>query len=377
MSRARNTKIKMVMLGALLLGTTFLSSAPQVNAAADARPTLTKVASFNHQVTGVTVSKDGRIFVNFPRWTEDAPVSVAEVGKDGSLKAYPDEKWNSFRNTKIGKMDPAEYFVCVQSVVADGGNLWVLDPAAPGNERILMKGPKLVKIDLASNKVAQVIAFDENAAPQGSYLNDLRFSPDGNTAYITDSGKAALVVVDVKAGTARRVLEEHPSTQAEKDVVVHADGKELRRPDGRTPMFNADGIALSADGGTLYWQALTGKTLYRIATAALADSSLDAAALEKKVEKAGMNGVADGLWMDKNDRLYITSPEDDSVKARNIDGAPQMLVQDKRLRWPDTFSQGPDGALYVTASHIQDSPWFKPGAPKEVKSELWKIALSK
>jgi hypothetical protein len=29
--------------------------------------------------------------------------------------------------------------------------------------------------------------------------------------------------------------------------------------------------------------------------------------------------------------------------------------------WPDTFSQGPDGTLYVTASHIQDSPWFHLG----------------
>jgi len=33
-------------------------------------------------------------------------------------------------------------------------------------------------------------------------------------------------------------------------------------------------------------------------------------------------------------------------------------VQDARLRWPDSFAQGPDGAIYVTASHIQDSPWF-------------------
>lgn len=33
---------------------------------------LTQVARFQHQVTGVTVAQDGRIFVNFPRWTEDS-----------------------------------------------------------------------------------------------------------------------------------------------------------------------------------------------------------------------------------------------------------------------------------------------------------------
>lgn len=39
---------------------------------------LEEAASFPHQVTGVACSPDGRVFVNFPRWTEDAPVSVAE-----------------------------------------------------------------------------------------------------------------------------------------------------------------------------------------------------------------------------------------------------------------------------------------------------------
>ena len=32
-----------------------------------------------------------------------------------------------------------------------------------------------------------------------------------------------------------------------------------------------------------------------------------------------------------------------------------------RLVWPDTFSQGPDGAIYITASHINDSPQYKKG----------------
>lgn len=39
----------------------------------------------------------------------------------------------------------------------------------------------------------------------------------------------------------------------------------------------------------------------------------------------------------------------------------RQLLTDSRLRWPDTFSQGPDGAIYLTASHIQDSPWFHMG----------------
>jgi hypothetical protein len=54
-------------------------------AAPSTAQTLAPVATFGHQVTGVAVSADGRRFVNFPRWTEDAPISVAEVASDGSL----------------------------------------------------------------------------------------------------------------------------------------------------------------------------------------------------------------------------------------------------------------------------------------------------
>lgn len=54
-------------------------SGAQPSGAASQGAQLQQVATFEHQVTEVTVSRDGRIFVNFPRWTEDAPISVAEV----------------------------------------------------------------------------------------------------------------------------------------------------------------------------------------------------------------------------------------------------------------------------------------------------------
>ncbi|WP_343714935.1 L-dopachrome tautomerase-related protein [Inquilinus sp.] len=332
------------------------------------------VARFEHQVTGVTVSPDGRIFVNFPRWTEDAPISVAEVTRDGGLKPYPDEAWNSWRNARKNQIPAGDHFVCVQSVVADAqGNLWVVDPAAPATAAVVPGGPKLVRIDLKTNTVAQVIRFDETVAPQGSYLNDVRFSPDGRHAYLSDAGaKGALVVVDLQTGKARRVLDGHPSTQPEKDVVVKTDGQELRRPDGRGVEFAADSLALSPDGRTLYWKALTGRTLYRIATDALEDPGLSEKDLEARVERAGEAEPTDGLWIDGSGRLYLSAIEQDAVKVLDGDRI-TTLVQDKRLRWPDTFSEGPDGTVYVTSSHIQDMSWFKPGNGPRLATELWRI----
>jgi sugar lactone lactonase YvrE len=331
-------------------------------------PELEQVAAFDHQVTGVTVSPEGCIFVNFPRWTDDAPVSVAEVLPDGSIRPYPDEKWNGWRNAKAGEMPVEEHFVCVQSVVAAHGSLWVLDPGAPGNEKILPGAPKLVRIDLATDRVTKVIAFPEHVALQGTYLNDIRFSPDGRTGYITDSGtRGAIIVVDLESGSAFRSLDGDPSTQPESDVVVEVDSAPLRRPDGRQPMFASDGIALSNDGATLYYQALTGRTLYAVETAKLTPEITEAA-----VQTLGTTHVADGMWMSSKDVLFITSPSDNAVK-RWTGSTSEIVVQDDRLRWPDTLSEGPDGAIYVTASRIQDTYWFKPDAPASLPTALFKF----
>ena len=337
------------------------------------------VADFGHQVTGISVSETNRIFVNFPRWTEDNAISVAELA-DGQLKPYPDQEWNAWRNARKDELPPQDHWVCVQSVVADQrGSLWVLDPAAPAQAHMVSGGPKLVRIDLASDKVTQVIPFDESVAPQGSYLNDVRFSNDGKHAYITDSGvRGALLVVDIGAGKTVRVLDGHPSTQMKKGLDVSADGKVLRRPDGRGVEFSADGIELSGDGKYLYWQAIKGDQLYRIPTEALLGAGLRGEDVSGQVEPYGFNGVNDGLLIARGtEHMYLTSVQDNAIKMRDLaegpQGAPRIVVQDERLRWPDTFGQGPDGTIYVTTSHIQDSAFFKPEAPAALPTQLWKL----
>src|SRR5437588_9281663 len=166
----------------LLLGAVALCLFVIPSPAAD----LEEVANFpNQQVTGVTVSKSGRIFVNFPDWSDDHTISVAEL-IDRQPKAFPNEGWN-----KAGP--PATHFVCVQSVVVDANDaLWVLDPAAPKVQDPVPDGPKLIKIDLKTNQVVQIIPSGEEIAPKKSYLNDVRIDTKAATAYITDSGKGAI-----------------------------------------------------------------------------------------------------------------------------------------------------------------------------------------
>ncbi len=333
-----------------------------------------RVASFDHQVTGVAVSETGRIFVSFPRWSEDAPVSLAELTSDGKLHPYPDEEWNGYRNA--APRDPATHFVCVQAETADGhGSLWVIDPAAPNTEFIVSGGPKLVKIDLATNKVSRVYPLDGSVAPQGSYMNDVRFSPDGRTAFITDSGaQGALVVLDLQSGKGRRVLDGDTSTQVDKSVKVVVDGRELTQPDGRGVQFAADSISIDPKGEYLYWQPLTGKTLYRAPTAALADPTLPPEQMKAKVEKVSDSEPNDGLWTDSNGRLFFAAVQKNAIEMQDGAGPRKLLVTDPRLRWPDTFAQGPDGTLYFTNSDITDSPRFNAKGWAAKSFNLWKIA---
>ena len=317
-----------------------------------AEPTLEIFAESDRQWTGVAVTREGRVFVNFPRWWPEVPVSVAEVLADGTLRPFPDETWNSW----APDADPSSSFVCVQSVVADGdGSLWVLDPANAWFQGVVPGGAKLVEIDLATGGVARVIGFDETVAPPGSYLNDVRIDREHGAAYISESGAGALVMVDLVTGESRRVLDDHSSTSAE-DTVLTIGGSEWLLPDGSAPQVHADGIAYDVTNDLIYYQALTGRTLYRITGAALRDSFLDDEALAPRVETVAESGPSDGLLWDGTDGIFISAIEDDAVKYWSPEGGVETVIVDPKIAWPDSFAFGPDGALYVTTSQIHRGP---------------------
>lgn len=322
--------------------------------------TLTEVYhNDDFQLTGVAVSKSGRLFVNFPRWSDKYLNALVEVMKDGSAKPFPDEHWNRW------DMKPATagtQFVCVQSVFVDETDtMWVIDPAAPLLATVVPGGAKLVRIDLKTNQVSQVYPFGPDVAKPASYLNDVRVDTKRNFAYITDSGAGGIVVVDLGSGTARRALDGHPSVMPEQGVRISVNGKPVIGPNGKPPQFASDGIALSQDGDYLYYQALTGATLYRVKTSVLRDTSATGDTAGAAVEKVAQTFPADGLWMDAEDRLYLSNINQSAVFRRAQDGKIEKVTGDSRLEWPDTFAQGPDGAIYITASHINDAPQYNRG----------------
>ncbi|WP_394832340.1 major royal jelly family protein [Pendulispora rubella] len=336
---------------------------------------LEMVAEFgDQQATGVAAAKNGRIFVNFPRWSDKVRYSVAEV-VSGKVTPFPDEVRNTWEPASA-----ADRFVCVQSVVVDSADhLWILDPASPMFQGVVPGAAKMVEVDLATNTVVRTIRFGADVAPVKSYLNDVRFDRERRFGYLTDSGLGAIVVVDLANGTQRRVLAEHASTKAEKDPVSVA-GQTLVVANGDRPQVHSDGIALDPTGTWLYWHALTGRSLYRAKTADLRDASLTPQALGARVELVARTHPPDGMEMDASGQLFLTDIEDSAVvrlDPRAPSAPPQVVARGPQLDWPDSLAFSPDGNdLYITASQIEHAPRFNQGVDRRTEPyRLWRLPL--
>jgi len=312
------------------------------------------------------------MFANFPYWSDGHTISVVEVSSTGGQQPYPSVEWNSHPE------DAANHFVCVQSVFVDSAdNLWIVDAGSPKQTGVVPGGAKLVRVDLVTDQVTQVIHFDESVAPRQSYLNDVRVDPVNQFAFLTDSNLGAIVVVDLRSGQARRVLESDPSVHPEPNLRLAVEGNALIDPQKQRPLAIAsDGIAIDRTGGWLYYKALTGHTLYRVRLdaleAALRNPNEDP---RNAVERVGTVPASDGLAF-HDGQVYITAIEQNAVVRYDpSQRETETIAQDEALKWPDSFAFGPDGSLYVTTSQIHLTPRFNQGATRLTEPfRIYKIA---
>ena len=328
-----------------------------------------QVASFSGPMpTGVTVSANGRIFVNFPRWGDKVDYTVAEV-KNGRTVAYPNAQINRLNLSK-----QADSLVSVQSVVIDPQDrLWLLDTGSIKFGPTTYGGPKLIGVDLKQNRVFKTILFPQEVALPTTYLNDIRFDlrrGNAGIAYITDSsgnGPNGIIVVDLDSGKSWRRLNDHPSTKAVKNFLPSVEGQVVRnRPSANQPStpitIGSDGIAISADGKTLYYCPLARRRLYSVSTDALANEQItDEQVAATVVDLGEKGGASDGLESDSQNRVYLTNYEQNAIQRRSPNGAYETLVNDDRVLWPDTMSLARNGYLYFTANQLHRQAQYQNG----------------
>ncbi len=336
------------------------------------QPELLEVASFpTSRPTGIAVSKQGRVFVSLPfsNYSDERhDASVVEVLADGRLNPYPNQLWNT--KWENGTDSLSRRFLNVQSLTMDGdGFLWILDTGSPKRTGVVEGGAKLVKVDPNTDEVVQMVTFGKDVVPKVSYLNDVRVDAERQFAYITDSVRGGIIVVNLRSSESRMILEDHPLARDEQRVVPVVEGVELGDKQGKVEFLATDGIALDSEGNYLYYQYRPNsgsKTLYRIATSFLRDKSLSGSELGSKVEEVGTTVVSDGIEIDGSDYVYFTDVERNAISRYRPSGKVEIVMQAQRLKWPDSIAFGANGYMYFTIAQFHLLPGLNNGVDKSV-----------
>lgn len=311
-----------------------LSTAPVLESAA-----LERVLDYSEPIGNVAVNRDGRLFFTVHPESRPSGNKLLEVVR-GAAVPYP------------SGADQSELFDTVLGVAIDRFNrLWTIDHGNHGT-----RPARIVAIDLDTDVVIREQSLPPEVAPVGSFLQDLQVSADGRTVVIADASfwrkSPALIVYDVETGDARRVLESHPSVSAE-NYMIRSGGREMKFLGGIVALRGGvDGIALGPEW--LYFGALNGSGLYRVALRDLRDKSLPEGQLAKRVERYSDKPLSDGFSIDNEGNVYVTDVEHSSVFV--VDNARELrtLIHSSKMRWPDALSFGPDGYLYVADSALPE-----------------------
>ncbi len=312
----------------------------------------------------ITVTPYGRIIVSMHQFYEPklrlAELVIEDEGTTVSVKPFPNAEANDAGTTDGLKLDTVLGLQCDAR-----GVVWLLDNGMRGGSV-----PKLISWVAEKDQVGRVIYIPPPATVEGSFLNDLAIDIKRAMCYIADpvaGGKDALIVVSLRTGLSRRVLQGHSSVVPEDvDIVIEERPLEISRPDGTTvrPRIGVNPIVLDAQSEWVYYGPMTGGALYRIPADALADPALDDAALARQIERYSDKPHCDGISIDSADNIYISEIEANAVGVIAPDRSYRRLFQDELLSWPDAFSFGPRHYMYVVAAQLHRSKLLAGGVDR-------------
>lgn len=322
------------------------------------------------QWTGVAVTDDDRLFVNYPRWSDRYEMAIGEV-IDGEAQAYPNAVWNDWPEGGPWR----NRFVAVQSIHVDRqGRMWALDTGRVSEAD--GRHAAVYEIDPGRDEVVRTIVLPFDVAPEGSYINDIRVSPDGRHAFISESGLGSIIVLDTATGEVRRVLAAHPSTKGSADRVPVVEGKPwVVRETGEPNVVHCDGIAVSPSGTWVYYKAISADDLYRVPAALLTDPRAYPA---DGVQNLGPAPITDGMIFDDRGNLYFSALEHDAIMYRTPEGTIRTLVSDPRIAWPDSFAiDRARNRLVFTTAQIHRTPRFSAdGSWPDEPYRVWSVRLA-
>lgn len=292
--------------------------------------------SFPEPIGNVTVNSEGRLFFTVHPESRPKQFKLLEW-KAGQAQPFPSLADQARFKTPLG--------LCVDRF----NRLWLIDHGNHG-----FSGAHLWGIDLTNNQIFLDFSFPPDIAPKGSFLQDLKASPDGKTLIIADVSfwrkQPGLVVFDTEKQTARRILNTHPAVMPQ-DYIIQNQIKTMTFFAGLVALkAGVDGLTITPDGAWLYFAAMNHEHLYRLPM-----SQLMAEKPEQYLEVVARKPLNDGLTSDVNGRVLITDVEHQAIFRWHPESKKmEMLIQDSRIRWADAMCFGPEGKLYLADSAIPE-----------------------
>ena len=284
--------------------------------------------------------------------------------KTKEIRPFPNQEWNTPRETD------ENYLSNVLGIRNDkNGIVWMIDMAQRNDIR-----PKIVGWNTNTNKLEKIYYLNESTINE-SQPNDMVVDTKNEAFIIADEGignggdgsKGAFIVVDMKSGKTRRLLEGHRTTQAENNPTV-IEGKTLA-VNGQVLLVGNDGITADKFFEWIYYGPLNGTKIYRIKTIDLLNESLTEAELDKRIETYSDKPNNGGMSIDMNGNIYMTAVESKSIavvlaKDRSV----HTITSDKNMVWPDGVSYNKfDEYMYVSAAQVNRGAVFNNGENKATK----------
>ncbi len=357
---------------AILVFSIWATAVPLEAVAAEKPPELEIVAELDQRPGNIAVSSEGRIFVTMHPF-DNPDYSVMEL-QDGKLVPWPSEAWSGPRNDKQEGTGSA---IGIRASLK--GWVYVLDMGAKSAAKTY--GPQLSTYNLSTNEFFMGRFIPEAVLTEQSFLQDFALDWVNEDFYIADMGQADLTkparpAIIVLYGnyfqTARRVLEGHPSLMPS-DKPMQAEGRDiLVMKDGKpTQIFAAlNPITIDPQREWLYYGPMGAGKIYRVKTSLLRDINLSPEQLASFVEVVGDKPESDGMTVDAKGNVYLTGVNGNEIGIIRPGHPYETYIKDDRLDWPDGFSFGPDGMIYVTINQLNRSKALNLGKEEGMKPYL-------